>query len=453
MASSGSRKRAYAERSTDEYDATDSNCTLSEQATRESNCTSSHDDFGVPSKKVKSVQQSISSAHDKAAEAEVVVNGNNVFAPDPSWMYCCQLPGHLVVEPSAKELSGNCMFDLVPLFTGRSTTVGELRAKKAARDAYDDIHGRCICQKSVRGNPEHSYMITERGFDRYLLCRRDLDARRKKQSTGEDETKTVKRPIARDSATVIDTLDVLYDILRDFEDEMKFTERNELRSQPLQMWSKVEALAWYLNDQLGDWDVTVYKQYLAACINLVGTMLLTTIEVMIFKGLFTHQPPAIRNLGLVLALILQSTKRACRDELCRANENGWTYKVISLADKHNVLIGDVEGIGTQIQSLRDRQVDLEATRHRNRVNRFLRETVGPVRLATESELSDIVAKEGQTQFRKGTGERTCWMPDDDYDADGLRLWMRWDFRKEYRYSLGKMGRLYTPKGGSNLCVY
>ena len=453
MSSSGSRKRKYVERSIDGYDATDSNYTLSEAATRESHCTSIHDEFSVSSKKSKIAQESILPAYDKAAEAKVEVSNGNVFVPDPTWMYCCQLPGHLVIEPNAKGFSGNCLFDLVPLFTGRSITVGELRAKKAVRDAHDDIYGRCICQKIVWDKVEHPYIITERGFDRYHLCRRDLDARKRKRSTDEDKTKAGKHPIARDSATVIDTLDVLYEILRDFEDEMRFTDRNKLRSQPLQMWSKVEALAWYLNDTLCDWDVTVHKQYMAECINLVGTMLLTTIDVLIFKGIFTHQPPAIRNLGLVLALILQSTKRACRDELCPANENGWTYKAISLADKHSVLIDGVEGIDTHIQSLRDRQVALEATRHRNRVNRFLRQTVGSVRLPTEAELSEIVAKEGQTQFRKGTGERTCWMPDDDYDADGLRLWMRWDFRKEYRYSLAKRGRLDTSKGSSNLCVY
>ena len=73
---------------------------------------------------------------------------------------------------------------------------------------------------------------------------------------------------------------------------------------------------------------------------------------------------------------------------------------MSLVDKRNVLIDKMDGIDTHIQSLRDRQVALEATRHRNRVNQFLRETLGPLRLPTE-------AKERQTQFRKGTGERTC----------------------------------------------
>ena len=36
------------------------------------------------------------------------------------------------------------------------------------------------------------------------------------------------------------------------EDELRFTERKKIRSQPLQVWSKVEAVAWHLNDKLGD---------------------------------------------------------------------------------------------------------------------------------------------------------------------------------------------------------
>lgn len=263
-----------------------------------------------------------------------------------------------------------------------------------------------------------------------------------KRRSSKDEPKPVTYRIAENPASVADTVDILHDILLDFDSELKFLERNKLKPEPFRLWSQVEPLAWYLNDSLCDWNATVNQKYLADCISLVGTMLLTTIEVLIANSIFTQEPPTIRNLGLVLALILQPSKTACRDELCHANENGWTCHIIRLADEHHVKIAGAEGIDTHIQSLRDRETALKATRHRNRINRFLRETVGLVLMPTEEELAAIVAKEGQTQFRKGTGGRTVWMPEDDYDADGLRLWMRWDFRKEYRHSLGKSGRCY-----------
>ena len=74
-------KEKFAQRSTDEYNPADSNSTLSEQTSRVSDCTWSHDACGMPSKKSKSAQHSRSPTQEKVGEAEMGFN-INVLAPD-----------------------------------------------------------------------------------------------------------------------------------------------------------------------------------------------------------------------------------------------------------------------------------------------------------------------------------------------------------------------------------
>ena len=199
------------------------------------------------------------------------------------------------------------------------------------------------------------------------------------------------------------------------------------------MWSKVEAVAWLLNDGICCWPSITKQRQWTNCITLIGVMVLTTIDTLIQYEAFTPDQTIIRNLELVLALIVQSTKAACRDDLCFTNENGWAVLVARIAITHNVVIEGVEDINRHLVEICDKQIALDTKRRRNRINEYLRSCVGLVCMPTEDQLTAIEAKEGETQARRGTGMRTCWMPEDDLDSEGLRLWKRWDFAKEFKH--------------------
>lgn len=67
---------------------------------------------------------------------------------------------------------------------------------------------------------------------------------------------------------------------------------------------------------------------------LFGTALLTTIDVLIEKGLFKSEDSDIRNIGLILGHFLKFAHDS--KEMCMANEDGWKKIVLERADEHGI---------------------------------------------------------------------------------------------------------------------
>ena len=84
---------------------------------------------------------------------------------------------------------------------------------------------------------------------------------------------------------------------------------------------------------------------------LIGTALLTTIDVLIQKGLFANNSSKIRNIGLILSMFLQFS--ADESETAERNEDGWNTVVVEKADAHGVTIQGLVGIDELVQAIRD----------------------------------------------------------------------------------------------------
>ncbi len=86
-------------------------------------------------------------------------------------------------------------------------------------------------------------------------------------------------------------------------------------------------------------------------IMLIGTALLTTIDVLIQKADFTNDSSKIRNIGLILSMFLQFAED--EGEIPSCNEDGWKAVVVEKADAHGVTIEGLVGIDELVQDIRD----------------------------------------------------------------------------------------------------
>ena len=84
---------------------------------------------------------------------------------------------------------------------------------------------------------------------------------------------------------------------------------------------------------------------------LIGTALLTTIDVLISQGLFTNNSSKIRNIGLILSLFLEFAED--EGEIPSCNEDGWNAVVVEKADAHGVTIEGLVESYELAMSLRD----------------------------------------------------------------------------------------------------
>ena len=92
-------------------------------------------------------------------------------------------------------------------------------------------------------------------------------------------------------------------------------------------------------------------------IMLIGTALLTTIDVLIEEGLFTNSSK-IRNIGLILSMFLQFA--ADESDIPSCNEDGWKAIVVEKADAHGVTIQGLVGIEELVQDIRDNADDSDS---------------------------------------------------------------------------------------------
>ena len=93
-------------------------------------------------------------------------------------------------------------------------------------------------------------------------------------------------------------------------------------------------------------------------IMLIGTALLTTIDVLIQKRLFTNNSSKIRNIGLILSMFLQFA--ADESGIAEGNEDGWKTVVVEKADAHGVTIQGLVGINELVQAIREEGDDSDS---------------------------------------------------------------------------------------------
>lgn len=86
---------------------------------------------------------------------------------------------------------------------------------------------------------------------------------------------------------------------------------------------------------------------------LVGTALLTMIDLLVSVGLFAEDS-VIRNIGFVLGLYLDFAVQF--DGSCDNNEDGWRYVVVRKANEHGVKICGVKRIEYIVKTI---QLDID----------------------------------------------------------------------------------------------
>lgn len=155
---------------------------------------------------------------------------------------------------------------------------------------------------------------------------------------------------------------------------------------------------------------------------LFGIALLTTIDALLQQNLFKDKEPKVPNLGLVLALFIQSTwnslscimntyhsrdayKSPFNNDICVNNENGWAAEVVSLADQHGVRIRGVKSIDSIVNRWRLRKKSFMSIRDQARKDQFAQLHNGDTAPPSEVTLAFMAAKEGETPAKKGTGQR------------------------------------------------
>ena len=83
---------------------------------------------------------------------------------------------------------------------------------------------------------------------------------------------------------------------------------------------------------------------------LIGTALLTTIDLLISQGLFTNTGSKIRNLGLILSMFFEFAEDAGEHE---CNEDGWNYEIVKKADAHDITIEGLVSSYELVERVRD----------------------------------------------------------------------------------------------------
>ena len=109
------------------------------------------------------------------------------------------------------------------------------------------------------------------------------------------------------------------------------------------------------------------------------------------------------------------------------NENGWAAEVVSLADRHGVRIFGVKSIDFIVDRWRLRKKSFDLIRDRARKEQHGISNSGKKLPPGEATLASIAAKEGQTP----KGQRVAWLPEDDYDVKGIRMWKKWFYLREF----------------------
>ena len=325
----------------------------------------------------------------------------------PTWICCCDIPGYEVRQRELAEFSANCLYHVSQIAQRGIFTMKEYQEYLITQRALDQVKS-CLCQKLSVDHPEHQVKMTQGGFILAQIWREQLTRR---------QSLTVFRP---DMAAYRrkGILKVMHNILEDFMIEL--SSRRQRRA--LVLWARMEAMAWFVNTlpASNEWHHFQDWRRPRTYIMLFGVALLTTINTLLQQNLFKDDEPKISNLGLVLALFIQSTwtspsstgnsfrgkdayKSPFTNDICVSNENGWAAEVVRLADQHGVRINGVKSIDLIVERWRRSQNVFEPTRDRiwKEHNAVLQdqEIIPP----SEATSASVGAKEDETLGGTGQG--------------------------------------------------
>lgn len=327
----------------------------------------------------------------------------------PSWVCCCITPGYESRQKQPAEFSANCLYHVSQLAQRGSFTVKEYQEYLVIQQALGRIKS-CLCQKSVADHLEHQVTMTQGGFILAQIWREQL-IRRQSLTTFRPDMAAYRRK---------GILEVMHNIQEDFMIELS----SRQQKRPLVLWARIEAMAWFLNTLPTSNEWHHFQDWRRPCryIMLFGIALLTTIDALLQQKLFNDKEPKVPNLGLVLALFIQSTwnSRPCtmnayhsrdaytspfNNDICMQNENGWAAEVVSLADQHGVRINGVKSIDFIVDRWRLRKKGFESMRDRARKDQYAVLHGGDTEPPSNVTLASIAAKEGESPAKKGTGQR------------------------------------------------
>lgn len=325
----------------------------------------------------------------------------------PSWICCCETPGYEVRQKQLAEFSANCYYHVSQLAQRGTFTMKEYEEYLITQQALSQI-ASCLCQKPATDHPEHQVTMTQGGFILGQIWREQLTRRQSLTSFRPDMAAYRREGI----------LEVMHNIHEDFMIELS----SRQQKRPRVLWARIEAMAWFINTLPTSNEWHYFQDWRRPChyVMLFGIALLTTIDALLQENLFREKEPRIPNLGLILALFIQSTWKSpsCTmdsgdskdaynppftNDICVRNENGWAGEVVSLADQHGVRIDGAKSIYFIVDQWRLRKKSFESIRDRARGEQYAvlhnGQTIPP------SEATLIAAKEGETPAKRGTGPR------------------------------------------------
>lgn len=328
----------------------------------------------------------------------------------PSWICCCGAPGYEVRHKQPAEFSGNCFYHVSRLAQRGSFTMKEYQEYQITQQALDRI-ASCLCQKSAADHPEHQVTITEGGFILAQIWREQL-IRRHSLATFRPNMAAYRRK---------GILEVMHNVLEDFMIELSSRQHRR----PLVLWARMEAMAWFINTLPTSNEWHYFQDWRRPChyIMLFGIALLTTIDALLQQNLFKDKESKVPNLGLVLALFIQSTgdlpsitmdlfdskdsyRSPFNNDICVNNENGWAAEVVRLADQHGIEMNRVKGIDVVVDQWRLRKKSIDSIRDRPRKELYAVLHSGETLPPSEATLASTAAKEGGTPAQRGIGQRT-----------------------------------------------
>ena len=343
----------------------------------------------------------------KVAEKEIF---SVKYVPEsPYWICCCEVPSHEVGQKQLADLSGNCCYHVSHLARRGTFTMKEYQQHVIFQQGLDRATS-CICQKLAVDHPKHKVKMTQGGFILTRIWWEQLVRRYSLSAFRPDMASYRRKSI----------LEVMDNIFSDFMIELSSREQKR----PLVLWARVEAMAWFINTfpTTDDWHNFQNWKRPRQCIMLFGIALLTAIDALLQQNLFNDNESRVPNLGLVIALFIQTTwdpppstpksadgkderKQPFNNKICLNNENGWAAEVVGLAQQHGVRIEGVPRIDYIVDQWRTRKKSFESIRNWARRKRYSNSHRGETTSFIDATLASIAAREGETPARRGKGQR------------------------------------------------
>ncbi|KAL9033731.1 MAG: hypothetical protein Q9180_005792 [Flavoplaca navasiana] len=283
------------------------------------------------------------------------------------------------------------------------------------------ISPQCLCMCPATHDPTHPFCITKRGEDLYR-CWRYEQVKRDAEIFG---------VVGDMEFTGYGTREVVENILLTFD--------KAVRSEQMDVWvvwAHIEGLARFLSQR--NWAFYHISDHSTTnLIQLIGTALLTTIDLLTTNHLF-HPDSPIRNIGFILGLFLEFV--IGYEEACEGDEDGWRFVVVRKMYAYGIQVSGTERARGVLQGLREivreeEEAEKGRAEQRNQVE-------GEGRNENKGRDGGSVGKKGDDgvgRVKDGEDDRiaqkkvpnfiNAYTPDTDPEAE-CREWDLWDWKVE-----------------------